>query len=415
MFFKKTTDKKRINNIKSAINAYHLNGLAITDYIRRIDVDDKTVDIALRLPNTLSEQDAEQMHRELSEQLLAFGVDLVNMDVVLTSQSHNTNTRNTSTHNISEPSSVQSFEPARPVFKSASKSASHKQIFQNKPVSQNEPQAQSPNLSQNSLPQDRLPPHPRIRHIIAVASGKGGVGKSTTAVNLALALKHTGAKVGMLDADIYGPSLPTMLGIAGQKPLVEDGQFVPLDGFGMPIISIGSLLDDEHTPIAWRGIKATGALMQLYNQTDFPSLDYLIIDMPPGTGDIALTLAQKIPITCAIIVTTPQHIALLDVKKGLELFIKTHIPVLGVVENMAVYTCKHCGATEAIFGGEGVDTMSQHYGVPLLGQLPLDGAICQQMDKGDPMPILAYYQPIAQSVIDGIDKFGKARDEKRIF
>ncbi len=372
MFFKKNNDKKRINAIKTVIESYRFNDYVLHPYITTVSIDDKTVNIGLRLPKNL---DAEQIHRELSDKLMAFGVDLVNMDVVLISDGT---------------LPVQSFVPS-----------SQDSLQQKTPP---KPKAQ-----------DNLPPHPRIRHIIAVASGKGGVGKSTTAVNLALALKNTGAKVGMLDADIYGPSLPTMLGVAGQKPAVENGQFVPLDGFGMPMISIGSLLDDEHTPIAWRGIKATGALMQLYSQTDFPPLDYLIIDMPPGTGDIALTLAQKIPITCAIIVTTPQHIALLDVKKGIELFVKTHIPVLGVVENMAVYTCKHCGASEPIFGTDGADNILAQYGVPLLGRLPLDGTICTQMDAGDPMPILAYYEPIAQKVIADIGKFSKVRDETRIF
>lgn len=258
------------------------------------------------------------------------------------------------------------------------------------------------------------PPHPRIRHILAIASGKGGVGKSTTAVNLALALQAKGARVGLLDADIYGPSLPAMLGVRS-KPLVEDGQFVPLDGFGMPVMSIGSLLDAEHTPVAWRGIKAVGALMQLYQDTNYPMLDYLLIDMPPGTGDIALTLAQKIPISAAIIVTTPQHIALLDVKKGIELFAKTQVPVMGIVENMAMHTCSHCGHSEAIFGACGADHLADTYGVPVLARLPLLAQIGAQMDKGDPTPLLDHYVPLAEEVLARIDRFTKHSDSGRFF
>lgn len=198
--------------------------------------------------------------------------------------------------------------------------------------------------------QSQIAPHPRIRHIVVVASGKGGVGKSTTTVNVALALQKLGKKVGVLDADIYGPSIPDMLGVAGVKPMVENGKFVPVSAFGMPVMSIGSLLDSDNTPVAWRGIKATGALMQLFNDTDFPYLDYLLIDMPPGTGDIQLTLAQRIPVTGAVIVTTPQHIALLDAQKGIEMFNKTDIGVVGVIENMALHTCTNCGFVDEIFG-----------------------------------------------------------------
>lgn len=275
-------------------------------------------------------------------------------------------------------------------------------------------------LPKASPPQTRLQAHPRIRHILAVASGKGGVGKSTTTVNLALALKARGHKVGVLDADIYGPSVPDMLGVAGQKPKVEAGKFVPLDAYGMPVMSIGSLLDGEATPVAWRGIKATGALMQLYQDTLFGHLDYLLIDMPPGTGDIALTLAQRIPITAAVIVTTPQHIALLDVKKGIELFAKTAIPVMGVIENMALHTCQKCGHTEAIFGEDGAQTIAQMYNVPLLGQLPLARAIGEQVNKGVPSvqagdEFAVHYRAIAAAVDKDVDRFAKTRHDKRIF
>lgn len=270
------------------------------------------------------------------------------------------------------------------------------------------------------IAQAHLDAHPRIRHIIAIASGKGGVGKSTTAVNVALALQKLGARVGLLDADIYGPSLPDMLGVAGIKPAVENGQFVPVEAHGVALMSIGSLLDSDDTPVAWRGIKAVGALMQLYHDTAYPHLDYLLIDMPPGTGDIALTMAQKIPITAAVIVTTPQHIALLDVKKGIELFNKTGIGVLGIVENMALHTCSQCGHTEAVFGGSAAEDIVHRYGVELLGRLPLALAIGQAVDKGVPSVIAdddfaKYYQDIAQKIMQDIDKFAKPQDKNRIF
>ena len=244
------------------------------------------------------------------------------------------------------------------------------------------------------------------------------------AANLALALAAEGARVGVLDADIYGPSIPSMLGVAGQQPQLEHEQFVPIAAQGMPMLSIGSLLSDDTTPIAWRGAKATGALMQLYNQTNWPNLDYLVIDMPPGTGDIQLTLAQRIPVTGAVIVTTPQHIALLDAQKGIEMFRKTHIPVLGVVENMALHTCSSCGHTEAIFGEGGGDKMAAQYQVPLLGQLPLAKGIREQADKGEPSVIANqgagdefadYYLNIAKNIEANIAKFAKPHDNNRIF
>ena len=243
-------------------------------------------------------------------------------------------------------------------------------------------------------------------------------------MNIALALQKLGKRVGVLDADIYGPSIPSMLGVAGQQPQLEHEQFVPIAAQGMPMLSIGSLLSDDTTPIAWRGAKATGALMQLYNQTNWPNLDYLVIDMPPGTGDIQLTLAQRIPVTGAVIVTTPQHIALLDAQKGIEMFRKTHIPVLGVVENMALHTCSSCGHTEAIFGEGGGDKMAAQYQVPLLGQLPLAKGIREQADKGEPSVIAnqgagdefaEYYLTIAKNIEANIAKFAKPHDNNRIF
>lgn len=374
MFFKKTKtndtqdlkspDRKTLEQkARGIIEAYTLENYALKNDVTACVLDDKGVlALSVRLPKTVS---PEQVHAELGERLHAIGIPEINMNVTLY-----------------EAGGVGMHKPAA---------------------------------------QDRLPPHPRIRHIIAIASGKGGVGKSTTAVNLALALKAAGHRVGLLDADIYGPSLPDMLGVAGVKPVMENGQFVPIDAYGMPMMSIGSLIDDGGTPIAWRGIKATGALMQMFNDTAFGHLDYLLIDMPPGTGDIQLSLAQKIPITAAIIVTTPQHIALLDVKKGMALFEKTHIPILGVIENMAMYTCSQCGHSEPIFGADGGRLIAEQYGVPLLGQLPLTAVIREKMDQGAPVAldkdshVGEHYHAIARKVAEMVIPFAKPKDETRIF
>ncbi len=224
---------------------------------------------------------------------------------------------------------------------------------------------------------------PGVKNIVAIASGKGGVGKSTTAVNLALALASEGATVGMLDADIYGPSQPMMLGITG-KPETRDGKTLePLEGHGIQANSIGFLIDVD-TPMVWRGPMVTQALEQLLRDTNWRDLDYLIVDMPPGTGDIHLTLAQKIPVTGAVIVTTPQDIALLDARKGLKMFEKVGIPILGIVENMALHVCSKCGHTEHIFGQGGGERMSREYDVEYLGALPLDIRIREQTDSGKP-------------------------------
>jgi ATP-binding protein involved in chromosome partitioning len=224
---------------------------------------------------------------------------------------------------------------------------------------------------------------PGVKNIIAVASGKGGVGKSTTAVNLALALAAEGAQVGILDADIYGPSQPMMLGVSG-RPESEDGQTMePLQNYGVQIMSIGFLVEPDQAMI-WRGPMATQALDQLLRQTAWHELDYLIVDMPPGTGDIALTLSQRVPLTGAVIVTTPQDIALLDARKGLTMFEKVGVPILGIVENMAVYSCPNCGHTEHIFGADGGRRMAAQYGVDYLGGLPLALSIREQADSGRP-------------------------------
>jgi ATP-binding protein involved in chromosome partitioning len=224
---------------------------------------------------------------------------------------------------------------------------------------------------------------PGIKNIIAVASGKGGVGKSTTAVNLALALAAEGASVGVLDADIYGPSQPMMLGIAG-RPESKDGKHLePMEGHGLQAISIGFLIDVD-TPMVWRGPMVTQALEQLLKDTKWRDVDYLVVDLPPGTGDIQLTLAQKVPVTGAVIVTTPQDIALIDARKGLKMFEKVGIPILGVVENMSSHVCPKCGHESHIFGAGGAQRMCRDYGTELLGQLPLDEAIRSQADSGKP-------------------------------
>ncbi len=223
-----------------------------------------------------------------------------------------------------------------------------------------------------------------VKNIIAVASGKGGVGKSTTAVNLALALTQEGANVGLLDADIYGPSQPQMLGVADQRPVVEGNRYMlPIQSHGIQSISMGYLVTED-TPMVWRGPMVSGALQQLLTQTRWEDVDYLIIDLPPGTGDIQLTLSQKIPVTGAVIVTTPQDIALLDAKKGIEMFRKVKVPILGIVENMAIHRCSKCGHEEHIFGEGGGQRIAKEYGTPLLGSLPLDLVIRNDADSGRP-------------------------------
>jgi len=224
---------------------------------------------------------------------------------------------------------------------------------------------------------------PGVKNIIAIASGKGGVGKSTTAVNLALALAAEGASVGVLDADIYGPSQPMMLGISG-RPESKDGKSLePMEGHGLQAMSIGFLIDVE-TPMVWRGPMVTQALEQLLNETKWRDIDYLVVDLPPGTGDIQLTLAQRVPVTGAVIVTTPQDIALIDARKGLKMFEKVGIPILGIVENMSIHICSKCGHEERIFGEGGGARMGKDHDVELLGALPLDMAIREQADSGKP-------------------------------
>jgi len=236
--------------------------------------------------------------------------------------------------------------------------------------------------------QPNLSPLPRIRNILAIGSGKGGVGKSTTAVNLALALSAEGARVGVLDADVYGPSVPMMLGLSG-RPDSPDGKSIePMRAHGVEAMSIGFLVEQD-TPMIWRGPMATSALTQLLTETLWGDLDYLIVDLPPGTGDIQLTLAQKIPVAGAIVVTTPQDVATLDARKALKMFEKVQVPVLGIVENMAVHVCTQCGHSEHLFGQGGGERMAAQYGVPLLGSLPLEIGIREQGDAGVPIVVAA--------------------------
>ncbi|UNK44109.1 iron-sulfur cluster carrier protein ApbC [Luteimonas sp. S4-F44] len=265
--------------------------------------------------------------------------------------------------------------------------------------------------------QGALHPHPRIRNIIAVGSGKGGVGKSTTAVNLALALAADGARVGVLDADVYGPSIPTMLGLSG-KPDSPDGKSIlPLQAHGIEAMSIG-LLVDQDTPMIWRGPMATSALQQLLNDTRWggeEGLDYLLVDLPPGTGDIQLTLAQKIPVAGAVIVTTPQEVATLDARKALKMFEKVEVAVLGLVENMAQHVCSNCGHVEHLFGSGGGERMAERYGVPLLGSLPLEIGIREQGDAGAPIvasapdsAAAAAYRAVARAMVAELEKRPRA-------
>lgn len=255
-----------------------------------------------------------------------------------------------------------------------------------------------------------------VKHIVAVASGKGGVGKSTTSVNLAAALAQRGMKTGLLDADIYGPSQQLMLGLPeGTRPEVrtvnEQQWFVPVQALGMSAMSMAFLIT-ESTPMVWRGPMASGALQQMLLQTDWGDLDVLIIDMPPGTGDIQLTLSQKVPVAGAVIVTTPQDIALLDAVKGIEMFTKVNIPVLGIVENMAVHVCSECGHTDHLFGSGGGEKIAERYNTRLLGSLPLDRSIRENTDAGRPAVAVDPEGPVAETYLKLADGLMQVLNER---
>ena len=387
---------ERDTAVDKVLLGYHVGHSSIATMVTGLDRQSDELTLDLRLPN---DSDPETIQKELGLLLRPHGIQTIHMNV-----------------RLSDPAKGAGSSLPKAMPKTTNAMETH-----TKPSASTDSSNQAePPITKAAPTQASLPPHPRIRHIIVVASGKGGVGKSTTTVNIALALQKLGNRVGVLDADIYGPSMPAMLGVDGVKPELENEQFVPVNAHGMAMLSIGSLLDGDNTPVAWRGPKATGALMQLYNQTNWPQLDYLVIDMPPGTGDIQLTLAQRISVTGAVIVTTPQHIALLDAQKGIEMFNKTNIPVLGVVENMALHTCSNCNHTEAIFGEGGGEKIAEQYHVPLLGQLPLASGIRAQVDKGEPS-VLAddefapYYLSIAKNIEANINKFAKPVDDKRIF
>lgn len=248
--------------------------------------------------------------------------------------------------------------------------------------------------------QGNLQPLKSIKNVVAVASGKGGVGKSTVAANLALAWAAQGARVGILDADIYGPSQPRMMGLTGQRPVTRDGKHLePLRAHGIEVMSIGFLIDEEQ-PMVWRGPMVTQALTQLLGDTHWGELDYLVVDMPPGTGDIQLTLSQRVPVSGAVIVTTPQDIALLDARKGLRMFEKVSVPVLGVVENMSTHICSQCGHEEHVFGAGGGARMASEYHVELLGELPLDIHIREQADGGRPTVVAEPASTRARAFLD---------------
>ncbi|MCL6241135.1 iron-sulfur cluster carrier protein ApbC [Acinetobacter amyesii] len=387
---------------------------ALKDRITQVNVQGQILQITI---NTFPSEadDLQKIHDDLADALEKCGINELNMHVIQQKTGHKS--EGGCGHHHAEGESCSSQEKAE-------SSAAKSQLPPVVDASAKTPEAPAevdPNNPpiQKAAPQQRdVPKHPRIKNVILVSSGKGGVGKSTTTVNLALALQQLGLKVGVLDADIYGPSIPTMLGNAGRTPMIEAEQFVPIEAYGMAVLSIGHLTGDNNTPVAWRGPKATGALMQLFNQTLWPDLDVLVIDMPPGTGDIQLTLAQRIPVTGAVIVTTPQNVALMDATKGIELFNRVHIPVMGVVENMSTHICSNCGHEEQIFGTGGGDQLSAQYDIPLLGRLPLNVRIRENADAGKPSVIAGddaaeSYMAIAQKIADALPQVEK--DKNRIF
>lgn len=379
-------------DIQAILQAYRLTGhsFELKDRITQVNVQSRVLQLTIKTYPEEADH-LQQIHDELASALQGAGIEELNL------------------HVIQQKTAPRTQEAAATLPPVVDASAS--------PT----PDPNNPPIQKKAPLQSEVAAHPRIQHVILVSSGKGGVGKSTTTVNLALALHKQGLKVGVLDADIYGPSIPTMLGNAGQTPMIENESFVPLEAHGLAVLSIGHLTGDHNTPVAWRGPKATGALMQLFNQTLWPDLDVLVIDMPPGTGDIQLTLAQRIPVSGAVIVTTPQNVALLDATKGIELFNRVGIPVLGVIENMSTHICSNCGFEEQIFGTGGGDQLSEQYQIPLLGRLPLNGQIRENADKGQPSVVAQdaaaeSYELIAQALWSRVaDLPQRARDDKRIF
>ena len=368
----------------------------IKDRITQVNVEGRVLQLTINTyPHEVDH--LQQIHDDLAAALLQCGIEELNLHVI---QQKSAKLGQDQSH--SEKHAAQSSNLPPVVDASA-------------PVSED---PNNPPIQKAAPKQRDVAAHPRIKNVILVSSGKGGVGKSTTTVNLALALQQKGLKVGVLDADIYGPSIPTMLGNAGKTPMIENEHFVPLDAYGLAVLSIGHLTGDHNTPVAWRGPKATGALMQLFNQTLWPDLDILVIDMPPGTGDIQLTLAQRIPVTGAVIVTTPQNVALMDATKGIELFNRVNIPVLGVIENMSTHICSNCGFEDQIFGTGGGDKLSEQYAIPLLGRLPLNVQIRKNADTGKPSVLVEdsaadSYMQIAEKIAAALPQAEK--DQTRIF
>jgi ATP-binding protein involved in chromosome partitioning len=421
-FIKKRTAKKsetpqqqaaRDSAVDKVLLGYEVGGSSIAQMVSGLNREGDQLTLDLRLPQDC---DPESIQQQLGQLLQPHGINVLHMNVRMPAPAKGAGSSLPKQAAKPMPKTIDAMSNSN---SKATGAAQANTSDNSNTDGKSKTDAEAP-ITKAAPTQASLSPHPRIRHIIVVASGKGGVGKSTTTVNIALALQQLGNRVGVLDADIYGPSMPTMLGVANVKPELENEQFVPINARGLAMLSIGSLLDGDSTPVAWRGPKATGALMQLYNQTNWPQLDYLVIDMPPGTGDIQLTLAQRIPVTGAVIVTTPQHIALLDAQKGIEMFNKTNIPVIGVVENMALHTCSNCNHTEAIFGTGGGERIAAQYHVPLLGQLPLASGIRAQVDKGEPSvsandEFAPYYLSIAKNIEANINKFAKPIDDKRIF
>ncbi len=398
---------------------------ALKDRITQVNVEGRVLQLTMNTYPDEAEH-LQKIHDDLVDALEKCGIEELNMHVIQQkiqhdhshnhsqSQSCSSDLHGKAGHSCSSQSKTEN-KKLLPVIDASSNQSS---VEQEKVAQTTEEDPNNPPI-QKAAPQQRdIPKHPRIQNVILVSSGKGGVGKSTTTVNLALALQKLGLKVGVLDADIYGPSIPTMLGNEGQTPKIEGENFVPLEAYGMATLSIGHLIGKQNTPVAWRGAKATGALMQLFNQALWPDLDVLVIDMPPGTGDIQLTLAQRIPVTGAVIVTTPQNVALMDAVKGIELFNKVQIPVIGVVENMSTHICSNCGHEEQIFGTGGGDQLSAQYDIPLLGRLPLNVQIRENADAGKPSVVAGdstaeNYIAIAEKIAKSLPKVEK--DPHRIF